>query len=241
MVQERGKVEVAELAAAFGVSAMTIRRDLAELAARGLIDRTYGGAVIQRPTAVEPTYNEKVRLHAEEKDRIGRAAAELVTDGDTLILDAGSTTLAVARHLKGKRDLTVVTNDLLIACELVPVHGIRVILAGGICRPDFFCTVGLPCEELLRQISANKLFLGADAVDAERGVTNATWEEVPVKRLMMQAAQQVVLVADHSKFGWAALALVARLDEIDQIITDSGLADDVAEQVAAAGPRVLRV
>lgn len=240
-VRKKGKAEVAELSALFNVSAMTIRRDLTRLSEQGLIDRTHGGAVLQRSTAFEPRYTEKSRAQADLKDRIGVAAASLVEDGETVILDAGSTTMSVARNLKGKRNLTVVTNDLHIAIELLPVPTMHVVVTGGTARRDFYNLIGLHAEALLRQTNANKLFLGADAVDIQRGISNATWEEVAVKRLMMESAQQVVLVADHTKFGGVALARVAGLDQVDGIITDEGLAPEVAVQITAEGPWVRRV
>ena len=231
-LKEKGSAEVSELSATFGVSEVTIRRDLDELARRNLIIRVHGGAVpYSWGTSFEPLYDSKKGLHVDEKSRIGAAAAQLVHDGETIILDSGTTTWQIANKLRSRYDLTVVTTDLNIAGVLSINPTIRVIIAGGLVRPGLFCCVGPYTEELLNRLNVDKTFLGADAISVEKGVTNATVEEVPVKQAMIRAGHQVILVADHSKFQKVAFAKVADLSQIDCIITDNAVPDKVIQSL----------
>ncbi|MGE5508554.1 MAG: DeoR/GlpR family DNA-binding transcription regulator [Chitinophagales bacterium] len=225
-----------DLARELGVSLATVRRDLDTLVARGLISRTHGGAVPPiASTAFERRYSEKQRLCREEKRRIGAAAAALVGDGETLILDSGSTTLEVARNLTKHRNLTIITYDLLIATELEFDPSTTLIVAGGLRRAGFCVCVGALTENFLREVRVNKSFLSADAVDLEHGITNATFAELGVKQLIIKAASEVILVADHTKFGNVALARVGGVEQAHQVITDSGVDAEVVRAFASRG------
>lgn len=225
-----------ELAAALRVSLATVRRDLDQLATEGLVSRTHGGAVLPgRSTSYERLYSDKRNLFAAEKQRIGAAAAAMVADGDTLILDSGSTTIEVARQLAGHKNLTIITNDLLIgsAVEFDPTT--TLLLTGGTRRSGFSVLVGPVAEEFLRRVRVNKSFLSADAVDVEYGITNATFPEAATKQLIIEAAAEVILVADHSKFGASALVKVAGLEVVHHVVTDSQIDPDALQAIRRRG------
>lgn len=217
-----GYVEVMDLANLLDVSAATIRRDLSQLEAGGHLLRTHGGAVLPDPlsTSFEPTYAAKKELLVAAKKRIGQAAASLVTEGDTIILDAGSTTFQVGWELRRLRQLTVVSNDVQIIMSLGNRSNLTVIDTGGQIRPHVYTLLGSQTERFLSQLHVNWTFLGADGVDVESGVTNVNIEEVPVKQAMIKAGAQVVLVADHTKFGKSLFAQVCDLSAIQFIITN---------------------
>ena len=169
---------------------------------------------------------------------MARAAARQVANGDVVVLDSGTTTLLLAKELRSRRDLTVVTTDLKIALELTDVPGFEVICVGGTVRPRSYNTHGTFAERMLRELNANHTFLGADGIDLRAGVTNATVTEVPVKRLMMRCGRAVTLITDHSKFGRVGLAQVAALTEMTEIITGPGLSPEMLRRYAAAGARL---
>lgn len=227
LIDERGSATVTALSEAMNVSTMTIRRDIAYLASQGKVVKTHGGAVsVSESTASEPGYEIKARVNVEEKRRIGVAAANMIDNGETIVLDSGSTTFQIASNLKDKRNLTVVTNDLMIATHLGKISSISVLLIGGSIRFGVFSTVGPYAEEMLRQLSVDKVFLGADAVNADKGVMNSNPEEVPIKRLMMSAGHRVVLAVDHSKFKRIGLSFVCGVSDLDLILTDKGIDDE---------------
>lgn len=223
-LREHGVANVAQMATDLGVSASTVRRDLLMLEEQGWLQRTHGGAVLPEASAsFEPSYAEKLGRMAAAKRLIGRLAACHVGDGEVVVLDSGSTTLAVALELKRRRRLTVITTDLKIAEALSGVQGFEVIVVGGRVRSEFYAIVGPFAEQTLRQVHANVAFLGADAIDLGRGVSNASLDEVPIKQLAIAAADRAILVADHTKFGRESLAKVVDLSVFDLVITDDGL------------------
>lgn len=229
-IQLNGSGRIEELAATLDVSEATVRRDLALLATEGFVDRTHGGAVIsESSTAFERRYPEKRLTCPEEKRLIGLEAAAMVADGETLILDSGSTAFEIARNLTLHKNLTIITYDLFIAGSINYDPSTTVVVTGGIRREGFNVLIGPIVEDLLRQVKVNKAFLGADAVDFAQGITNATFVEVSIKRLIIEAASQVILAADHSKFGKAALAKVCSLDRVHHVITDSKVDDSIVQ------------
>ncbi|MEV0766698.1 DeoR/GlpR family DNA-binding transcription regulator [Nocardia salmonicida] len=224
-----GYVEAKALADELGVDASTIRRDLDALERAGQAQRTHGGA---RPTpgaTAKLPYAMKEGERLTEKAAIGETAASRVQDGDTVILDSGSTTYEVARALRNRSGLTVITNDLRIAKYIAETPGIRLLVTGGELLGSVFTLVGERAIAFLSDYTADWAFLGADAVDYDAGVTNMNTLEVPLKRAMIAAARRAVVVADSSKFGRRALAKVASLEEIAGVMTDSGL-DPVISQ-----------
>jgi DeoR/GlpR family transcriptional regulator of sugar metabolism len=227
LLQELNKneyIQVAELAHQFNISNATIRRDLTFMEKEGLCVRKRGGAIrsIQGVT-LELPYNVKQNKYIAEKKRIADAAANLVQDGNTLILDAGSTTYALACRLAYKRRITVVTNDLQIAVKLAANPNISLNCTGGIARANVFSLQGSQVEAFFNNIHVDKTFLGADAIHSDGTISNVNIEEVSIKRAMIRAAKEVVLVVDSSKFEKTGFAKVGCLSEVHTIITDSGI------------------
>lgn len=238
LIRSGDAVRVADLSETFSVSESTIRRDLAQLEESGLLERTHGGAVPADSRLQEPTLSEKSARNTAEKMAIARAAAALIQDGDAVILDAGSTTLQIARLLRG-RQLTVVTNAVNIAAELGDVPGIDLIVTGGTSRGTTLALVGPIAEATLSAINADWLFLGTNGVHPERGLTTPTPIEAAVKARMIEAAREVVLVADHTKWGAVAFAHVAPLSSVNRLITDIRFDRTAAAELESRGMRVM--
>ncbi|MGE5581716.1 MAG: DeoR/GlpR family DNA-binding transcription regulator [Bacillota bacterium] len=235
-IQENRSAKIEELALILDVSEATVRRDLAVLDAEGLVNRTHGGAVLPEvSTAFELLYPEKRMLFPDEKRQIGIKAASMVADGETLILDSGSTTYEIAKNLTGHKNLTIITYDLFIASNISYDPSTTVIVTGGVRREGFNIVIGPLAEDFLRQVRVNKAFLGVDAVNVNYGVTNATFIEVSIKRLIIESASEVILAADHSKFGKVALAKVCDLNRIHHIITDSGIDEAILQELQRSG------
>lgn len=225
-----GYVEAKALADELGVDASTIRRDLDALERAGQAQRTHGGARRAPGATAKLPYTMKEGERLEEKTAIGIAAASRVCDGQTVILDSGSTTYEIARAIRHRTGLTVITNDLRIAKYMAETPGIRLLVTGGELLGSVFTLVGERATAFLSDYTADWAFLGADAVDIEAGVTNMNTLEVPLKRAMIAAAANALVVADSSKFGRRALAKVAGLDEIGGVITDSDLDPAISRQ-----------
>lgn len=221
LVKSRRKGTVPELAAAFEVSAPTIRADLRELHRAGLLIRTHGGAIAQSSTGLEPTSEQKKVQRLAEKQSIAKAALELVNDGDTILLDTGTTTLEFARLLDGRKDLTVVTNDIEIARVLEGMRSVRVMLAGGALRKGFHCTVGIHGREMLAGLSVDRAFMGANGFSLEKGASTPDVNQAETKSAMIAAAAETVLLCDSSKLGRVSFARFATAADIDILITDS--------------------
>lgn len=234
-LQQSGSVQVRDLAQELGVSEMTIRRDLEWLAREGQVIRTYGGAASTGGLIGELPYAAKVGEHTDEKARIARTAAALVQEGDVVLLDAGSTTAAIAGCLKGRSNLTVITVDLKIALELCDEPGIRVIVTGGTAMPEVYSLLGPVAEQFLRRLTVSIAFIGTSAVDVGHGLTTPTLEKVPLKQCMIRAARQAVLVADASKFSRRATYQICPLSVFSQIISDRALPAEVAEAIRRGG------
>jgi DeoR/GlpR family transcriptional regulator of sugar metabolism len=239
IIREHGKVRVNELTERFKTSAVTIRGDLRELHSRGLVLRSHGGAVAPDAVSPESPLQERSQLHAQEKRRIGAAAAALVHDGETIILDSGTTTQEIAKNLRGKQNLQVITNGVNVAMELLGVRGIQLIIVGGILRDDSVSVVGRFAEDMLQQFSADKLFLGAAGCDPEFGASTPNPDEALVNQTMVRIAREVILIADSSKFDKRCLSRIAPFTEIDKVVTDRNLPEDVQSQVRAKGCEII--
>jgi DeoR/GlpR family transcriptional regulator of sugar metabolism len=223
-IRKNNAVTVGEMVQLLGTSESTIRRDLGELSEKGLIDRTHGGAIAVGLNAVfEHNYSENKIKFIEEKERIGEAAARLVSDGEIIIIDSGSTTFQIAKHLASHRGLKIITNDISITSDIEYEQSNTLIVTGGVYRRGLNLLLGSWTENFLRNVRVNKAFIGVDAIDINDGVFNATMEEAEIKKIIVSVAKEVILVADHSKFGRIALAKICELDMIDKIITDSDL------------------
>ena len=230
-----GMTEVKQLASRFNVSEMTVRRDLDELRVVGRIERVRGGAVIVEP---ERPFTETVIEHLAEKERIGAAAAALVEDGQTVMIDVGTTALQLARSLRD-RELTVVTTNLAVYEELVAAPAITLVLPGGQVRRNYRSLVGLIAEETLRNMSADIAFLGAAGIDRRLVVRDSTVVEVPIKRAMIAAANRAVLLADGSKFATGAFLTVCQATDLATVVTDTGVSDESRRALEDAGVEVI--
>ena len=223
-LRDHGYIQVSELAESLHISSATIRRDLTVLEKEGLCIRKRGGAVRNsQGTTLELPYEVKKHHFVEEKKRIAHEALKLVENGDTLILDAGSTTYALAQLLFSKQRLTVVTNDLQIAIKLATNPNVYLVCTGGIARANVYTLQGNQVESFVNTLRVDKTFLGADAIHEDGTIANVNIEEVAIKRAMIKAASQVILLADSSKFDIRGFAKVCDLEDISLIITDTNI------------------
>lgn len=239
LIEEQGSVQVSDLCTRFGVSEMTIRRDLAHLERTGLVRRVYGGAVSARGRSYEPPFLARASEHREEKERIGRVAASLVNDGDSIALDVGTTTLEVARHLVDKHNLSVITNSLQIANVLANRPGIRLIIAGGILRSGELSMIGHLAERAFREFYVDKLFLGVGGISLEAGLTEFNLEDALIKQAMLSTAKECIVVADASKLNRIAFAKIAPLSVAHQLVTDSSADAETVKRLEEAGVRIV--
>jgi DeoR/GlpR family transcriptional regulator of sugar metabolism len=231
-----GYVTVRQLAQDYGVDSSTIRRDLDTMAELGMVERSHGGATLPAEPAEIP-YDVKVEENVAQKRAIARAVAEFVPHERSLLLDSGSTTLEVARALRAHRGMTVITNDLRIAAEVANQGDVRLIVLGGEALPAVYTLASERAVALIREFHVDYAVMGADAVSPE-GITNINSNEVSMKRAMLDAADQVIVVADSAKFGRPALVRVASLEKVDLIVTDEGLPEETAAGYAATIRRV---
>lgn len=215
------KVTVAELCEVFAVSSATIRNDLRELDESGQLIRTHGGAIIKTKASFEPDSTQKRNLDVREKQQIARVAITLIEDGDTIILDTGTTTLELAKLLKQKKHLTVVTNDFYIAGVLEEFEDIHLILMGGIVKRKFHCTVGLPGTGMLAGLRVDKAFVGTNSLSFENGATTPDVHLAAVKRDMIASAAKVILLCSNRKVGKTSFARFASVDQFDILVIDS--------------------
>ena len=220
-LERTGAVGVGELAQALGVSEVTVRKDLQELEERSFLTRTHGGAVRSHRSKFNLSLGDKLARQPGAKDAIARAAVALVHDGDTVLLDAGSTTLALARLLPGRfRGLTVITNSLPIVAELTRGEGIEVISVGGVVRAHSLAQIGPLAALALSRLTADRAFLGATGATLERGLSTPNLVEAETKRAMLEAAPSRYALLDGSKLGRGSLAAFARWEELSGVITD---------------------
>ncbi len=238
--QERATVE--ELVDRFGVSAVTIRGDLDALTATGAIVRSHGGA-LKRVDASDEPIDVKETLHHAEKARIAQAALAMIRDGETIILDSGTTTVEVARQIKSSefRSLNVITNALNIAMELANLPHVRVIMIGGLLRPMAYTLVGPSAENALRGLNADRVFLGVDGLDPEIGLMTPDVLEAKLNAIMIEIAREVVVVADSSKFQRRSLSVIAKLDKVHKLITDDGAPPEITAALRARNVEVVLV
>ncbi len=217
------KVRVDKLSRLFQVSEVTIRNDLSYLEKKGILHRSYGGALLKDSVSLDESIIEKAKLKAEEKDRIGKAAASMIFDGDSIILDSGTTTSAIVKYIKNRKNLTVMTNAVNIASELAGLNDIEVLLTGGKLRDKSFSLVGPQAELMLKNYYFDKVFLGVDGFDLSFGLTTPNYLEAQLNKLMVEMSKQVIAVTDSSKFNRQSLCLITMPESIDVVITDKSI------------------
>ncbi len=240
-VDREGSVRVAELSKCLGVSEVTIRSDLETLARQGALLRDHGGAVAHTHTSLTVAFEQRAQRNQQAKKRIAQAAIALIHPGDTILLDAGTTLMELAKLLENKPPLTVITNALNIAQQVGALPDVNVILAGGTLHRDTISALGPLAERDLRELVVDKLFLGVHGLDPQAGLLDVSVEVARIKSAMIASARQVILLADSSKWGVRALARVAPFSAVHTWITDTDLPLDVAEQLQAHGTQVQRV
>jgi DeoR/GlpR family transcriptional regulator of sugar metabolism len=241
IIRSAGRVRVNGLATRFNTSAVTIRSDLNELHQRGLVLRSHGGAVLPETILRESPVHERLKAHSDEKRRIGAMAATLIDNGETIILDSGTTTLEIARQIKKKAGLQVITNGVNIAAELVDARDVQVFIVGGTVRGESASISGHFAEQMLEQFSADKLFLSGAGCDLDFGVSGANLEETMVNRAMIRIAREIILVADSSKFSKRSMSRIALFSQIDTVISNTSLDEEVQEKLRAVGCNLILV
>lgn len=239
-VQREGKVSVEALTEIFGVSAPTIRTDLGILEGRRLLRRTHGGAIALETTLYEPPYAERERSRQAEKSRIGAVAAARVRDHETVILDAGTTTFEIAVRLKDRVGLTVVTNSLEAAWELMdaPPGHIEIIVIGGNVHASRRATLGPLAVDFLGRLRVDRAFIGVNGVDSDAGWTVVDFDAAHVKRAMLERAREVVIVADSTKIGAAAFASIGPLSVAHVLVTDAPPENGLSVALATASVEI---
>ena len=222
-LRERGFVTVADLGRNLDVSEATVRRDLRRLEERGLLFRTHGGANPPSHLVYDRPVSEKAKQNAREKERIGRAAAALIQENDSVIFASGTTVMQVAKHVDPEIHLTVLTSAINVAIELSRHPTAELIQLGGMVRNTSTSAVGPMAEEMMASYSCRKLFLGVDGLDITHGLTTTNPFEASLNKRMIAAAQEVIVVTDCSKFGLRGFSHICSMEEVDKIITDDKL------------------
>jgi DeoR/GlpR family transcriptional regulator of sugar metabolism len=236
-VRANRAVQVSVLAQQFGVSEITVRRDLSHLARAGKVTRVHGGA---GRDGAEPPFSSTIARRSPAKQRIGRAAARLVPEGGTVMIDIGTTALELARALRG-REVTVVTSNLAVVEELLPERGIELVVLGGVVRRNYRSLVGSIAEDSLRQLAADVAFLGASGLRLrDLGVMDTTTSEVPIKRGMMAAADRSVLLVDEHKLAGGGVVRVCGAEAFAAVVTDADPSSALCVALERAGVTVVR-
>jgi DeoR family transcriptional regulator of aga operon len=244
LLLSHGKTSVEELTELFATSPASVRRDLVRLEERGLVHRTHGGAMlagqVYEPFRFDASFNVREDRFPKEKQRIAIAAAELVQENETIGFSAGTTTTQVARALRLRSGLHIITNAVNIGMELSAINGLDTTLTGGCMRwPGAFSLIGPTALESLNVVIMDRVFLGVCGIDPKHGATTIEAEEAAVFRAMSRRAKQVIVVADSSKIGMSSPAVICSISDIDILITDDGISDDAVKAFKRADVRVV--
>lgn len=224
MLQERDSLDVITLSQRLDTSKVTIRKDLDELAEKGLVIRTHGGAVLAEKQNLVRLISNTIKEHTEAKKAICKHALRYVEPGKSVIIDSGSTTVHLA-PLVAKKNITVITNSILVIQELAGAESVELLIIGGLLRRPSLAAIGSPARSYLSQVHVDTLFLGASGFSLEQGITCTNLIEADTKQAMIASASKVCLLADSSKFGTVSLAKVCNWSDIDMLITDDGLSE----------------
>jgi DeoR family transcriptional regulator, aga operon transcriptional repressor len=240
-LEKEDHVNVSELSREFMVSEVTIRKDLKHLEKKNILIRSRGGAIKQSLINTDLSIYDRRKKNIKLKVAIGTAAAGLVQDGETELLDTGTTIMEMAKHLPKKIDITVITNSVDITFRLAEYPNIRVIMPGGILRRNSLALVGEQAAESLRNFYCDKYFLSADSIDVKRGLMTTNIEEASLAKLNIMNSKMVIALIDSSKFREMGITTIAPLREINTLITDNGIPPDILEQIRSLGVDVLVV
>jgi DeoR/GlpR family transcriptional regulator of sugar metabolism len=240
-INECGRASVLELAQHFQVSEVTIRADLQELSQKNLLLRTHGGAVSANRGLYEVSLADRTQQQVTEKNRIGEAGSAMVSNNDAIILDCSSTSLAIARHLKQHRELTVLTNSLAIAHELVEAPGVTVVMPGGTLRRDMVSLTGGYGLETFQGFHIQKGFFGAYGISISEGLTDSSLPEAQLRRRLVKMCREIVGVVDYTKWGRFGLASFASLKEVQTVVTNKNAPQEMLDQAKAMGVHLVLV
>jgi DeoR family transcriptional regulator of aga operon len=242
LLAEDGQVFVEELSKRFEVSEVTIRNDLGQLEKKNTLIRARGGALkMDSGVAKDQRLSDKARINFEEKSRIGKKAAEMVQESNTIIIDSGSTTSELVRHLPDFQDLTVITNAFNIANQLITRPHISMIMPGGYLRKNSLSLVGPLAEKSLRIFNVDKVFLGVDGFDTKQGIFTPNLEEARLNEIMIEISKEVIILVDSSKFKRRSLALICTLDKIHKVVTDKNISPEDLSRLQDSGIEVILV
>jgi len=234
-LQDSGHVNVQELSILMKVSDVTIRKDLKQLEDKNLLFRSHGGASKANPYANDKPVAEKERLNKDEKKTIAKAAAAMIGNNDSIIIASGTTMQALARSIHTEQRLTVITSALNVALELSRHQNVEVLQLGGQLRQSSSSVIGPYAEQILADVSCSILFLGVDGIDLDMGITTTSLMEARLNQKMIEAAQVTIVLADSSKFGKRGLGKICSLDQVQHIITDSGISAEIVDFLEEKG------
>jgi DeoR/GlpR family transcriptional regulator of sugar metabolism len=240
LLNREGRVRVVDLSKLFEISDVTIRSDLTELENAGVLERVHGGAIHTSKAYYNMPLHDRMKTNEEEKRRIALAVAALVSEGDTLMINSGTTTLFVVKELKSIRNLTIVTNSLTIAMEVGFCANIQVILLGGSFNPQYQFTYGDDAVHQLRKYKADKLILAVDGIAAGGGVTTYHHLEAEINRQMIGRANKTIVAADYSKVGRISFAHIDSLESIDLLVTNGNANAEELQMIQDAGVEIIR-
>lgn len=235
---EKGYVNVVDLCKELDVSGVTIRKDLKLLEDKALLFRSHGGASVNNPYTNDKPVNEKEKLRSEEKNNIGLAAAALIAPNDAIIIASGTSVLALAKNIHPKGHLTVITGALNVALELIRIPDVEVIQLGGQLRTSSSSVTGPYAEKILEDFSCSKLFLGVDGIDLEFGLTTSNIMEAHLNQKMIATVQKIIVLADSTKFGKRGFGRICGLEDVDEVITDTGISPHLVKAMEDMGIKV---
>ena len=239
VLEDRGQVKVNDLSKFFGVSEVTIRNDFEKLEEKGLLVRTRGGGIKNQRARIDYQLNKESTHCLKEKQLIGKTAAALVKDNDTILFDSGTTTLEVAKNLNDTNDLTVITNALNIASQFVNNPNVNVIILGGRLRHSTVSLIGPTTEDGIRNLYCDKVFLGVNGIDTRFGISTTHIEDSHLNRLMMDISKEIIVVTDSSKFLKRSFSLITPITAVDTVVTDSNIPEGELHNLQKAGVKVI--
>jgi DeoR family transcriptional regulator, aga operon transcriptional repressor len=240
-LKQNGYIKVADMANSLEVTTVTIRKDLKYLEEKKLLYRTHGSASPINPIAPELNVIEKEKMKKDEKERIALAACNLIEENDSIIIASGSTVFTFAENIKPINHLTVVTASLKVSILLNNLNNVDVLQLGGTVRKNSVSVIGEYSTRFFEDITCSKLFLGVDGIDPESGITNSNIEEAQLNKRMMQASLKTIILSDSSKFGRRGFGKICKLDQVDVIITDSGISESMAKMIEETGIELIIV
>lgn len=233
------KLIVVDLCKIFDVTPPTIRSDLKELEARGLLQRTHGGAILNSKTGQEMNFSQREVENIKEKRLIAKAAADIIHDGDTIIIDSGTTTLELTKCLAFKKKLTIITIDFKVAAWLEDNTDFNIFFLGGFIKRDFHCTIGPEVVNTLQTMCADKCIIGTTGITAERGISTPDAYHAEIRRKMMSVSSKSIVLADSRKLGKNAFSIVAPLNDVDTLVIDNKINPSDIKMLEDAGITVI--